>query len=85
MVATYAATATGTASAKSATPRAVASDPRSITHVTHFFMRSFKGPDGTEWKVDVQSPGSSNAMVIFRHRENIKRLQAGTEGRIGQK
>jgi hypothetical protein len=30
-------------------------------------MRSFKGPDGTEWRVDVQSPGSSNAMVVFRH------------------
>jgi hypothetical protein len=30
-------------------------------------MRSFKGPDGTEWRVDVQSPGSSNAMVLFRH------------------
>ena len=30
-------------------------------------MRSFKGPDGTEWKVNVQSPGSSNAMVVFRH------------------
>ena len=30
-------------------------------------MRSFKGPDGTEWKVDVRSPGSSNAMVVFRH------------------
>lgn len=30
-------------------------------------MRSFKSPDGTEWKVEVQSPGSSNAMVVFRH------------------
>jgi len=30
-------------------------------------MRSFKGPDGTEWRVDVKSPGSSNAMVVFRH------------------
>ena len=30
-------------------------------------MRFFKGPDGTDWKVDVQSPGSSNAMVVFRH------------------
>ena len=32
-------------------------------------MRSFTGPDGTEWKVDVQSPGSSNAMVLFRHQD----------------
>lgn len=30
-------------------------------------MRSFTGPDGTNWKVEVQSPGSSNAMVVFRH------------------
>ena len=30
-------------------------------------MRSFTGPDGTNWRVDVQSPGSSNAMVVFRH------------------
>jgi hypothetical protein len=29
--------------------------------------RSFTGPDGTNWKVDIQSPGSSNAMVLFRH------------------
>jgi hypothetical protein len=30
-------------------------------------MRSFTGPDGTTWKVEVTSPGASNAMVIFRH------------------
>jgi hypothetical protein len=30
-------------------------------------MRSFKGPDGTDWRVEVRSPGSSNAMVVFRH------------------
>jgi hypothetical protein len=30
-------------------------------------IRSFTGPDGTNWKVDIQSPGSSNAMVLFRH------------------
>ena len=30
-------------------------------------MRAFKGPDGTQWQVDVKSPGSSNAMVVFRH------------------
>lgn len=29
--------------------------------------RSFTGPDGTSWKVEIQSPGSSNAMVLFRH------------------
>ena len=30
-------------------------------------MRTFTGPDGTTWKVDVQSPGSSNLIVLFRH------------------
>jgi hypothetical protein len=30
-------------------------------------MRSFTGPDGTNWRVLVQSPGASNAMVVFRH------------------
>ena len=30
-------------------------------------MRSFTGPDGTTWRVEVRSPGSSNAMVLFRH------------------
>ena len=30
-------------------------------------IRSFTGPDGTNWKVEIQSPGSSNAMVLFRN------------------
>lgn len=30
-------------------------------------MKSYTGPDGTCWGVDVQSPGSSNAMIFFRH------------------
>jgi hypothetical protein len=34
---------------------------------TSHAMRSFTGPDGTNWKVEVQSPGASNAMVVFRH------------------
>jgi len=29
--------------------------------------RSFRSPDGLSWIVDVDLPGSSNAMVIFRH------------------
>ena len=29
--------------------------------------KSITAPDGTVWKVDVQSPGSSNAMIMFRH------------------
>jgi len=34
---------------------------------TSYIMRIFKSPDGVVWKVDVDLPGSSNAMVIFRH------------------
>jgi hypothetical protein len=30
-------------------------------------MKSFRSPDGILWRVDVDLPGSSNAMVIFRH------------------
>ena len=29
--------------------------------------KSYSGPDGTTWKVDVLSPGASNAMILFRH------------------
>ncbi|HEX6059371.1 MAG TPA: hypothetical protein VFZ11_10190 [Gemmatimonadaceae bacterium] len=29
--------------------------------------RTFTGPDGTVWHVLVRNPGSSNAMVVFRH------------------
>ena len=29
--------------------------------------RDFRGPDGTQWAVDVRTPGSTNATVIFRH------------------
>lgn len=29
--------------------------------------RAFRSPDGIVWSVDVDLPGSSNAMVIFRH------------------
>lgn len=30
-------------------------------------MKNFTSPDGIVWAVDVDLPGSSNAMVIFRH------------------
>ena len=30
-------------------------------------MRNFRSPDGIVWGVDVSLPGSSNAMVLFRH------------------
>jgi hypothetical protein len=29
--------------------------------------KSYTAPDGTTWRVSVQSPGSSNAMILFRH------------------
>jgi hypothetical protein len=30
-------------------------------------MRSFRSADGIEWSVGIELPGSSNAMVVFRH------------------
>jgi hypothetical protein len=30
-------------------------------------MKRYTAADGTEWGVDVVLPGSSNAMVVFRH------------------
>jgi hypothetical protein len=30
-------------------------------------MKTFTSPDGTKWKVAIQSPGSTNAMIVFRH------------------
>lgn len=30
-------------------------------------MKAYEGPDGTWWGVEVQSPSSSNAMVVFHH------------------
>jgi hypothetical protein len=30
-------------------------------------MRVWTSPDGINWAVDVDLPGSSNAMVIYRH------------------
>jgi hypothetical protein len=30
-------------------------------------MKKFTSPDGVLWGVQVQNPGSSNAMVLFRH------------------
>ena len=30
-------------------------------------MLTYTAPDGTRWTVEVALPGSSNAMVIFRH------------------
>lgn len=30
-------------------------------------MKNYKSPDGVNWAVEVQNPGSSNAMVVFHH------------------
>ena len=30
-------------------------------------MKSLTTPDGTTWNVDIESPGSSNAVIMFRH------------------
>jgi hypothetical protein len=30
-------------------------------------MKTFQSPDGVRWAVEVQNPGSSNAMVVFHH------------------
>jgi len=30
-------------------------------------IRPFSGPDGTNWGVEVQVPGASNAMIVFHH------------------
>lgn len=30
-------------------------------------IRAFRGPDGTNWGVEVQVPGASNAMIVFHH------------------
>ena len=30
-------------------------------------IKPFSGPDGTNWGVEVQVPGASNAMIVFHH------------------
>lgn len=30
-------------------------------------MRTFRSSDGIDWQVNIVLPGSSNAMVVFRH------------------
>ena len=34
-------------------------------------MKTYTSADGTTWKVTVTSPGSSNAMVVFRHPDGV--------------
>ena len=30
-------------------------------------MKTYTAPDGTNWGVDIQSPGASNSIILFRH------------------
>jgi hypothetical protein len=30
-------------------------------------IKPFRSPDGTNWGVEVQVPGASNAMIVFHH------------------
>ena len=30
-------------------------------------IRPWRGPDGTNWGVEVQVPGASNSMIVFHH------------------
>ena len=30
-------------------------------------LKDFRSPDGVVWTVDITNPGSSNAIVVFRH------------------
>jgi hypothetical protein len=30
-------------------------------------MKTLTAPDGTTWNVDIQSPGTSTAIILFRH------------------
>ena len=30
-------------------------------------IKPFRGPDNTNWGVEVQVPGASNAMIVFHH------------------
>ena len=35
-------------------------------------MKVFRSPDGVEWTVDAVLPGSSNAMILFRHPDGTR-------------
>jgi hypothetical protein len=34
-------------------------------------MKTYTAPDGTTWGVSIQVPGSSKAMIVFRHPDGI--------------
>lgn len=45
--------------------------PTSNQGTTEIQMKSYRAPDGTLWGVNVDLPGASNAMVIFRHPNTV--------------
>ena len=57
--------------------------------------KTYTAPDGVTWKVIVQAPGSSNAMILFRHPDGqssrldpekiLEGLDAGTIMRLFQR
>src|SRR3954464_74200 len=49
--------------AASPSRRPSSADPHRLPHL----MKSYTAPDGTIWSVRIQSPGSSNAVILFRH------------------
>lgn len=35
-------------------------------------MKEFRSPDGNRWLVEITNPGSSNAIVVFRHPDTLR-------------
>ena len=40
-------------------------------------MLTFRSPDGIDWRVEVRSPGSSNAAVVFHHPSDFRHNRYG--------
>ena len=40
-------------------------------------MLTFRSPDGIDWRVEVRSPGSSNAAVVFHHPSDFRHDRYG--------
>lgn len=40
-------------------------------------MLTFRSPDGIDWRVEVRSPGSSNAAVVFHHPASARQNRYG--------
>jgi len=50
----------------------------------HFTERHFRGRWGATWVVTIFLAVAA-VLVVWRHRENLRRLAAGTENRFGRK